>query len=43
MRDLSAARVVVRIHSDFVRFSPHFYNTEDEVDRVLEVLAPGND
>jgi selenocysteine lyase/cysteine desulfurase len=43
MRDLSAARVVVRIHSDFVRFSPHFYNTEDEVERVLEVLAPGSD
>lgn len=39
MRDLTAARVIVRIHSDFVRFSPHFYNTEDEVDRVLEVLA----
>jgi len=23
----------------YVRFSPHFYNTEAEVDRVLEVLA----
>jgi len=24
----------------YLRFSPHFYNTEDEVDRVLEVLNP---
>lgn len=24
----------------YLRFSPHFYNTEDEVDRVLEVLKP---
>ena len=23
----------------YIRFSPHFYNTEAEVDRVLEVLA----
>lgn len=40
LRDLNAARVVARIHSDFVRLAPHFYNTEEEVDRVLEVLAP---
>ena len=24
----------------FLRFSPHFYNTEEEVDRVLELLKP---
>ena len=24
---------------DYIRFSPHFYNTEAEIDRVLEVLA----
>jgi cysteine desulfurase / selenocysteine lyase len=42
MRDLSAARVVGRIHSDFVRLSPHFYNTEEEVDQVLTVLAPAD-
>ena len=24
----------------YLRFSPHFYNTEDEVDRVLELLKP---
>ncbi len=23
----------------YIRFSPHFYNTEAEVDRVLEVLS----
>jgi len=40
LRDLSAARVIARTHRDFVRLSPHFYNTEDEIDRVLEVLAP---
>jgi selenocysteine lyase/cysteine desulfurase len=41
LRDLTAARVVARTHADFVRLSPHFYNTVEEVDRVLDVLAPG--
>jgi selenocysteine lyase/cysteine desulfurase len=40
LRDLTAAGVITRTHRDFVRLSPHFYNTEEEVDRVLEVLAP---
>jgi cysteine desulfurase / selenocysteine lyase len=40
LRDLTAARVVARTHRDFVRLSPHFYNTEEEVDRVLDVLSP---
>jgi selenocysteine lyase/cysteine desulfurase len=40
LRDLSAAHVIARIHKDFVRLSPHFYNTDEEVDRVLDVLAP---
>ncbi len=40
LRDLSAAHVIARTHRDFVRLSPHFYNTEEEVDRVLNVLAP---
>jgi len=39
LRDLGAAGVVARSHRDFVRLSPHFYNTEEEIDRVLEVLA----
>ena len=41
LRDLKAARVVGRTHADFVRLSPHFYNTPEEVDHVLDVLAPG--
>jgi cysteine desulfurase/selenocysteine lyase len=39
LRDLNAARVVGRAVGDFVRLAPHFYNTEDEVERVLDVLA----
>ena len=42
LRDLTAAGVICRTHRDFVRLSPHFYNTEEEVDRVLEVLTPGS-
>lgn len=40
LRDLSAAHVIARIHQDFLRLSPHFYNTVEEVDRVLEVMSP---
>jgi cysteine desulfurase/selenocysteine lyase len=40
LRDLEAAHVIARTHRDFVRLSPHFYNSEEEIDRVLEVLAP---
>ena len=40
LRDLTAAGVITRTHRDFVRLSPHLYNTEEEVDRVLDVLAP---
>jgi len=40
LRDLTAAGVITRTHRDFVRLSPHFYNTDSEVDRVLDVLAP---
>jgi cysteine desulfurase / selenocysteine lyase len=39
LRDLTAAHVIARTHLDFVRLSPHFYNTEEEVDRVLDILA----
>jgi selenocysteine lyase/cysteine desulfurase len=40
---LSENRVVCSPRQDrqgkqYLRFSPHFYNTEDEVDRVLELL-----
>jgi selenocysteine lyase/cysteine desulfurase len=40
LRELNAAGVVGLVHSDFVRLSPHFYNTQAEVDRVLDVLVP---
>jgi len=40
LRDFSAAHVIARTHRDFVRLSPHFYNTDEEVDRVLDVLSP---
>jgi selenocysteine lyase/cysteine desulfurase len=40
LRELNAAHVVGRTHADFVRLCPHFYNTEDEVRQVLDVLAP---
>jgi len=40
LRDLNAARVVGRQRADFVRLSPHFYNTDAEIERVLDVLAP---
>jgi cysteine desulfurase / selenocysteine lyase len=40
LRDLKAAGVITRTHRDFVRLSPHFYNTEEEVDRVIDVLTP---
>ena len=40
LRDLKAAGVITRTHRDFVRLSPHFYNTVEEVDRVLAVLTP---
>jgi selenocysteine lyase/cysteine desulfurase len=40
LRELTAAGVVGRAHADFVRLAPHFYNTQAEVDRVLDVLVP---
>jgi cysteine desulfurase / selenocysteine lyase len=40
LRDLTAARVIARTHQDFVRLSPHFYNTDEEVDEVLDVMSP---
>jgi cysteine desulfurase / selenocysteine lyase len=40
LRDLNSAHVVARTHRDFVRLSPHFYNTDEEIERVLGVLAP---
>jgi cysteine desulfurase/selenocysteine lyase len=41
LRELNAAHVVGRVRSDFVRLAPHFYNTEEEIDRVLDLLTAG--
>jgi selenocysteine lyase/cysteine desulfurase len=38
MSHLSANEVIASQRADFVRLSPHYYNTEEEVDCVLEVL-----
>ncbi len=39
VRHLAANGVIVDYRPGFVRVSPHFYNTVDEVDRCVEVLA----
>jgi selenocysteine lyase/cysteine desulfurase len=36
---LTAGGVEGRVHDDFVRLAPHFYNTEIEIDRVLELVS----
>jgi cysteine desulfurase/selenocysteine lyase len=35
--DLMAARVVVSLREGAIRLSPHFYNTEDETRRILDL------
>jgi selenocysteine lyase/cysteine desulfurase len=37
-RRLGAARVVVSLRTGTIRLTPHFYNTEIEVERVLDLL-----
>lgn len=37
-RLLTANRVICSLRSDFVRLSPHYYNTEEEIDHVLKLL-----
>ncbi len=39
VRHLAEHGVIVDHRPGFVRVSPHFYNTEDEVDRCVDVLA----
>lgn len=38
---LADAGIIVDARPGYVRVSPHFYNTEGEVDRVVDVLAGG--
>ena len=37
-KKLGAARVVVSLRTGTIRLTPHFYNTEREVERVLDLL-----
>lgn len=39
VRRLQEAGVIARVHSDFVRLSPHAWTRDAEVDRALEALA----
>lgn len=39
VRHLAAHGVIVDHRPGFVRISPHFYNTEEEIDRCAELLA----
>jgi selenocysteine lyase/cysteine desulfurase len=39
VRHLAAHGVIVDHRPGFVRISPHVYNTEDEIDRCVEILA----
>lgn len=40
-RRLAAAGVVHSFREGAIRLSPHFYNTDDEIDRALELIAAG--
>jgi cysteine desulfurase/selenocysteine lyase len=37
---LTAARIAHSLREGAIRLSPHFYNTADEIDRTLRVIAP---
>lgn len=39
VRRLDEAGVVARVHSDFVRLSPHAWTRDEEIDRALRALA----
>ncbi len=39
VKHLREQGVIVDYRPGYVRFSPHFYNTEEEVDRCIEALA----
>jgi selenocysteine lyase/cysteine desulfurase len=38
-RELRKSKVVFSLRNGCLRFSPHFYNTEEEVDRVIDIIA----
>ena len=39
VRHLAEAGIIVDYRPGFVRVSPHFYNTEDEIDLCIDTLA----
>jgi kynureninase len=39
VRHLAREGIIVDYRPGHVRVSPHFYNTEDEVERCIEILA----
>lgn len=38
LQRLSEARIIVSMRAGGIRISPHFYNTEDEIERLLDAL-----
>ena len=42
VRRLAERDIIVDSRPGYVRVSPHFYNTHDEVDRFVDVLAGGD-
>jgi len=37
-RHLRASGVVVSLRNEYLRFSPHFYNNEDEIEKIIRVI-----
>jgi cysteine desulfurase/selenocysteine lyase len=37
-RLLQESRIITSLRNGYLRFSPHFYNTEDEVDEIISVM-----
>ena len=38
-QELKKAKVMVSLRNGYLRFSPHFYNTEEEVDHITDIIA----
>lgn len=37
-RHLQESRIIASLRNGYLRFSPHFYNTEEEVDQIIDTL-----
>ena len=40
---LTAAGIVVSLRSGAIRVSPHYYNSEEEIDRIVDVVVGSSD